>query len=107
MSSLRGVWPDDDRRDAALRRILARTNGLAFPNAPRGRGTASDGGYLSASELRALVCMSHGVGEEGAADILGVSVRTVRETLLAARRRLQARDTTHAVAEALRRSLIV
>ena len=101
------MWPDDDRRDAALGRIVARTNGVARSSGGRRRPVTEGGEYLSVAELRALLCMSYGLGARGAADVLGVSESTVRAHLTQARRRLRAKDTTHAVAEALRRSLIV
>ena len=61
---------------------------------------------LSAAELRTLEAMSRGVGIRGAADLVGYSTYTVQDHLVQARRVLQAKNTTHAVAEALRRGLI-
>lgn len=61
---------------------------------------------LTASNLRVLRCMAHGMTSRMAADALGIAVETVRENLKAARYRLRAKNTTHAVAEAIRRGLI-
>ena len=107
MDGARPRWPDADRRDDALGRLGLRLGGVATSNRNRRRDVTEGGEYLSVAELRALACMSHGLGARGAADVLGVSEATVRAHLTQARRRLRAKDTTHAVAEALRRSLIV
>ena len=94
-------WPDPDRRDAALLRCLEdvyRAEGLR-PAPPRATG-------VTAAELRALEAFSHGLGRTGTADALGVTLETVKTLTVRARRKLRAKDTTHAVAIALRRGLI-
>lgn len=54
----------------------------------------------------ALEAISHGVGEDGAAVLVGVPLETLLDELATARRLLGAKDTPHAIAEALRRRLI-
>ena len=107
MDAPRPRWPDADRRDVALERLGLRLDGVATSNRKRRRDVTAGGEYLSVAELRVLLCMSYGLGERGAADVLGLRVGTVKAHLAQARRRLRAKDTSHAVAEALRRSLIV
>ncbi len=96
------LWPDPDRRDAALLRCLEdvyRAEGEC-PAEPR------DSRQVTAAELRALEGFSHGLGRTGTADALGVTLETVKTLTVRARRKLQAKDTTHAVAIAIRRGLI-
>jgi DNA-binding CsgD family transcriptional regulator len=93
MDALYDLWPDEDRRDDALIRV----------------GVAVYGGErtgVTPAEVRVLQAVSVGLGYDGAADVLGVGVETVKTHLLHARRKLQAKNTTHAVAEALRQHLI-
>lgn len=61
---------------------------------------------LDPPQLQVLEALSRGTGVFGAAEILGRPVETVVEQLTDARRLLGGKDTTHAVAEALRRGLI-
>ena len=61
---------------------------------------------VSAAELRTLELVSHGVGVDGAADLAYVSANTIRSQLLSARRKLRAKNTTHACCLALRQGLI-
>jgi DNA-binding CsgD family transcriptional regulator len=65
-------------------------------------------GELAATErqLEALRYTSHGLQEHECADAMGISVNTVKKDLLRARRNLRAKNTTHAVAIALRLRLI-
>lgn len=61
---------------------------------------------LVPSEVRVLEALSRGLGYRGAAEVLGWSTYTVMWSSKCARRKLAAKDTTQAVAEALRRGLI-
>lgn len=88
-------WSDPDRRDDALLRILTRVY-----EQPEERSTLTPG------ELRAIEAMSHGLGEIGAAEVIGVRPLTLKKQLKRARRVLRAKNTTHACCEALRRGLI-
>ena len=58
------------------------------------------------AELAALNCVSHGLTASMAAEVLGVSPYTVQRQLKSARRKLAAKNTTHAVALAVRANLI-
>lgn len=89
------AWPDPDRRDDALMRLDAR-----IKVQPAGRDE------LSPREIQVLQALSHGVGQQGVAEILGIELETVKHHLRAARRILAAKDSAHAVAIALRRGLI-
>jgi len=54
-----------------------------------------------------LQAVSFGLDRNGVAAVYNLSPFTVTEQLKAARRALRAKNTTHAVAEALRQGLIV
>jgi len=94
MGALDNEWPDPDLRDDALLRCLVAVHRYE----PRY--------YLRPAELRILEALSHGVGEKGAAALVGESRETVHSCMKAARAVLGAKDSTEAVAEALRRGLI-
>lgn len=83
-----------ERRAAALDRVALAVYG---PN----REIPPD------AELRALLCASHGLTRMMIADVLGVSPDTVKTQLQRARQRLAAKNTTHAVALAIRAGLIL
>lgn len=95
MIDLEHLWPDPDRRDAAL---------IALAREMARRGVPSD--ELTASQQRALQVASFGLQERETADVLGLKVYTVRDVLKSGRRALRAKNTTHACCEALRRGLI-
>ena len=61
---------------------------------------------LSPHEKRALEGASRGLEAQMIADVYCVELCTVKSQLKAARLKLRAKNTTHAVAEALRRGLI-
>lgn len=63
-------------------------------------------GTITPAERRALVCLSHGMSYKMVADTLGVELETVKTQLRVARYKLRAKNTTHAVAQALRLGLI-
>lgn len=92
-------WPDPDRRDGALARLRLRVE----RQPPRFRGRRVE---LGEGELRALEALSHGVGYQGASELLDVSLDTVKEQMRLARHVLGAKDTTSACCEAIRRGLI-
>lgn len=94
MGPLTDLWPDPDRREAALLRLADR---LAKPDREL---------LLSSMDLRCLEGMSHGLGRKGTAQVLGIGEETVADHLTRARRTLQAKDTTHACCEAIRQGLI-
>jgi LuxR family transcriptional regulator len=62
--------------------------------------------YLTPQQARTLEAMSRGLNREEAADVLGITVESVKTHLRLARRALRAKTTTHACCEALRRGLI-
>lgn len=92
MSALEKEWPDEDRRHEALVNALVDV----YSCEPE----------LSASEARVLEALSHGVGQQGAADILGLSASTVNSHMKSISRKLAAKNTTHACCQALRLGLI-
>lgn len=57
-------------------------------------------------ELSALRCLAHGLTPRMAAEALGVTPDTVRSHLVTARIKLSAKNSTHAVAAAIRAGLI-
>lgn len=63
-------------------------------------------GLLMPSEARVLEAASRGLTAEMTADMLGVAYETVKTELKSARRRLRAKNTTHACCEAIRLGLI-
>jgi DNA-binding CsgD family transcriptional regulator len=61
---------------------------------------------LSRREIQVLELLSHGTTLAQAADSLGIGFETARSHKKAARFKLRAKNTTHAVATALRKGLI-
>jgi DNA-binding NarL/FixJ family response regulator len=90
---LEQLWPDPDRRDEALERLAGRI------------GRQPDEA-LTPEQARTLELLSHGVGVKGTAELTHYSISTIASHVRAARRILQAKDTTHAVANALRAGII-
>jgi hypothetical protein len=99
LAALRDAWPDDDRRDDALQRLLLRV----LEQRGNGAGGADD---VTPSQLRYLYAASIGLDWNHAADLYGVSRETVRTELYRARLCLAAKNTTHAVSTAIRCHLI-
>lgn len=96
MVPLEELWPDPDLRDDALLRCLVDVYTYE-PSAPR---------PLSPMQVRVLEALSHGLGDSGSADVLGIDFETVKGYSKLARHKLRAKNTTHACCEALRRGLI-
>jgi DNA-binding CsgD family transcriptional regulator len=94
VDELERAWPDPDRRDEALGRLAGRI------------ATQQERGDLTPTEARVLEARSRGLGNIGAAALLGLSVPAVEAHVKLARRILRAKDTPHACCEALRRGLI-
>ena len=97
------LWPDPDRRDAALTRVLFAVEGMREanrhdPNRPRVA--------LTKDERMALAAMSHGLTRRQAGELLGAPMETVASRLERARMILRSKNTTQAVAVALRQGLI-
>ena len=92
-SSLEALWPDEDRRDNALERVLARVNHEPEPE-------------LTATQLRVLEAASYGLGGHERAEVLGLTYNQQHDQEWLARRALRAKNLPHAVAEALRKGLI-
>jgi DNA-binding CsgD family transcriptional regulator len=61
---------------------------------------------LTRRQRQALQRMSHGLTYEEAAAELGIGLETVKEHMKGARSRLNALNTNHAIAEAIRLGLI-
>jgi len=62
---------------------------------------------LTDRQLDVLGLLARGLTYERTGELLGISLHTVKEVAHGARSRLQARNTAHAVAIALREGLIV
>ena len=99
MDSLLELWPDPDRREDALQHLLQRVL------ASRGASGGIDH-RLTDKQRRCLFAASLGLDWRHSAAVLGVSEETVRGHLTHCRRTLAAKNTTHAVATAIRCSLI-
>lgn len=89
-------WVNVLLADLADAPLIRDERGAAF-------GSRSD---LTPAELRVVGAMSHGLTAEMAGDLFQVSPETVKRQLKAARFRLEAKNTAHAVANALRRGYI-
>lgn len=61
---------------------------------------------LTPTEARVLACVSRGMLASQTAEVLGVTVTSVAQHVKMARRKLQAKTTTHAACEAIRLGLI-
>src|SRR5262245_17049467 len=85
-------WTDPDRRDAAIDRLVD--------------DLSAKKETLSEVERRTVLYLSYGLGERGAAEMLGVSYETARTHTQHARRKLCAKNIAHLVALALRQKLI-
>ena len=96
MSALEQEWPDEDRRHEALVDALCDVY----------RAEPDRSSELSAIETRVVEALSHGVGQRGAAEILGMSPFTVNSHMKRISPKLGAKNTTHACCEALRLGLI-
>lgn len=96
MDELEQLWPDDDRRDNGLCKALR--------DIERQQDPSPD---LTPCEIRCLQAASAGLQTKEIALVYGMSYLTVQDQLKAARRRLRAKNTTHAVAMGLRAGLIV
>lgn len=99
MIELTRLWPDDDKRDDALVRCLVDVYRAEGKPPPPYR-------LLSPQQLRAIECASRGLDSDAAGVLLGITGATVREHWKYARRKLRAKNTTHACCEALRQGLI-
>jgi DNA-binding CsgD family transcriptional regulator len=99
VEEIRRLWPDDDRRDAGLQRLLERVAAAPGGIQPR----PAD---LTPAEIRCLTCASHGLDAQEIGDTLGCGLESVKTHLKLARRRLAAKNTVHAVAICLRAGLI-
>jgi DNA-binding CsgD family transcriptional regulator len=103
MDSLEELWPDPDRRADALQAITARIEGRRpFPQRGGQRGKLA----LTPVEIRCLQAASFGLQMTEAAAAFGMGYETVQTHLKYARRKLRAKNTTHACCEAIRRGLI-
>jgi DNA-binding CsgD family transcriptional regulator len=58
------------------------------------------------AELTVLRCAAVGLYDSDTADLLGLSLYTVKKQMMSARYRLRAKNRTHAVALAIRQGLI-
>lgn len=103
-------WPDGDRRDAALERVLLRTvAGRASQNRSSGRPLPQrlpQRLVPTAGQLRVIEAMSHGLTAEQAGELLGLSTHTVKAHLKQSARAMAAKNTVQLVALCLRRELI-
>jgi DNA-binding NarL/FixJ family response regulator len=98
------LMPDPDRRDEALLRVLCRvhrTDGQCTSTPrQRSRDDLTDGDRL------VLQTLSRGLTVTQASDVLGIPYETVKSRLRKSCRVLRAKNSTHAVANAIRAGLI-
>ena len=109
MNDLEEMWPDADRRDAALQRISETISGRRERNGEYARPLGDPrrpSPDLTPRELRVVIAISHGLGRKGTADVLGISEETVKTRLRLASRRAGAKNTTHLVSICLREGWI-
>lgn len=111
-------WPDPDRREGAVVRLLARVLGdRAYTNrrqAAGGHGSypftpfagREPGELLTRRQKEVLTCASHGLGVIETADALGIHAYTVSQHRRRAQALLQGNTLEHAVANAIRRGII-
>lgn len=122
-------WPDPDRRDSALLRLLYAVHRKVpvfdrplrsarrrlQPCGPVDLAAADgilcaiyrgDDHELRPDELLALSALSHGLTVGETSTVLGVPIKTLKPRIRHARQLLRAKNSTHAVAVAIRRGLI-
>jgi len=95
VDELEHLWPDPDRREAALGRVAVRV-GVGELRRQE----------LDRKDRDVLQAISVGLSSIEAADVLGLPHGTVQDRLKACRRVLRAKNTTHAVALAIRQGFI-
>ena len=119
------LFPDPDRRDAGLERLLARVtagrryaNGAGnhrLPDAAEVNLTVDDiarllnyqdDNNMSSRRREVLLYMSHGLDNNDLAKALGVSPETVKTHVSRILRDMACKNRTHAVAEAIRQGII-
>lgn len=107
MEGLRELWPDSDRRQVAIVRILQATVGRKVQNGhssrPLPRAVPHE---LAPVDLRILQALSYGLRADEAAKALGLERHHVEDRLRRARRIMQAKTTTGACCDAIRKGLI-
>lgn len=99
MDDLRERWPDPDLRDDSLLRLASRV--IATPG-----GLPGEPVTLTPRQRYCLSAAAAGLHSHEAAEVLGFSHAAVQRHLLHARLLLAAKNTPHAVANALRLGLI-
>ncbi len=111
--SLEESWPDEERREAALVRLLQRC--LADRRSTNGRGAIDrrrryyrppPSLELTDKELLVLKALSHGLTLIDAADVTGFKYEWCKEALKNIKRKLGAMTRIQAVAIAIRLGLI-
>jgi DNA-binding CsgD family transcriptional regulator len=93
------LWPDPDRRENGLYKALIDVHQQQDPYDKQPD--------LQPDERRCLQAAAAGLQTKEIAAVFGMSYLTVQDQLKAARRRLRAKNTTHACCEALRHGLIL
>ena len=86
-------WTDPERRDQALERLAARINDY-------------DRTKVSPLEARALQGAAVGLSMEMIAEVYGVAYDTIHTQIESAKKKLGAKNLTHAVTLAMRQGLI-
>lgn len=104
-------WSDPDRRDQALHRLSARVlYDLQVPNGSHRHYTPQLvpplPSELTPHERLILQALASGLNREETAQVVGCGLESVKEELKTVRRKLAAKTTAHAVANALRQGFI-
>jgi DNA-binding CsgD family transcriptional regulator len=93
---------DDDESDWPYRLARDIADSILVQENHISHATNRHSHQLSPSEQRILLCLSVGLNNRMAADVLGVSEDTIRSQVASARAKLGAKNQAHAVALAIR-----
>jgi DNA-binding CsgD family transcriptional regulator len=103
------IWPDPDRRDGALERVgRSVLFDVQSPNLRRWHRRAFDVTRygITDQERRVVSGLAGGLTRQETAEVLGVTLESVKHSVKFAKRKLQAKTLPQLVANAIRQGLI-
>jgi DNA-binding CsgD family transcriptional regulator len=103
------IWPDSDRRGGALERVgRSVLFDVQTPNLRRWRRRAFDVTRyrITDQERRVVSGLAGGLTRQETAEVLGVTLESVKHSVKFAKRKLQAKTLPQLVANAIRQGLI-